>query len=83
MPAMHLEIISQDDFETKYTQESRDALMDAYNLGYFIDFDLSLQADYDYVAEQINLALANLQLDFSKVTVETDKDSYVPMRPSP
>lgn len=72
------EIISQDDFETKYTQESRDALMDAYNLGYFIDFDLSLQADYDYVAEQINLALANLQLDFSKVTVETDKDSYVP-----
>lgn len=72
------EIISQDDFETKYTQESRDALMDAYNLGYFIDFDLSLQADYDYVAEQINLALANLQLDFSKVTVETDKASYVP-----
>ena len=72
------EIVTKEDFETKYTQESRDALKVAYNLGYFIDFDLSLQADYDYVAEQINLALANLQLDFSKVTVETDKDSYVP-----
>lgn len=72
------DIITSADFETRYTQESRDALMDAFNLGYYVDDDLSLQADYDYVAEQINLALDNLELDFSNVKVEANKDSYVP-----
>lgn len=72
------EIILADDYEEKYTEASREALESAISLFYYIDSDFSLQADYDYLVEQVSNAIDGLVLDSSMITVEADAASYLP-----